>query len=69
MPQWWISLSSSLESHSVEGSLQKMDGAVVGLDDELTIGPTRSFCQRRSEAQCELFEYVIVRGVKFVIGK
>ena len=31
--------SLHFELHSVEGGLQEMDGAVVGIDDELAIGP------------------------------
>ena len=57
------------EPDSVEGSLQEMDGAVVGVDDELAVGPVRIFVSADQKLQGELFEDVIVGGLEFVIGK
>lgn len=56
------------ELHSIEGNLQEMDGAVVGVDDELAIGPLGVFVSADQKFQSELFEDVIVSGVEFVIG-
>ena len=61
--------SLHFEPHSVEGSLQEMDGAVVGVDDELAIGPLGVFVSADQKLQGELFEDVIVGGLEFVIGK
>jgi hypothetical protein len=57
------------EADSVEGSLQEMDEAVVGGDDEVAVGPLGVFISADQKFQCELFEDVIVGGLKFVIGK
>lgn len=46
-----------------------MDGAVVSVDDELTIMPLRIFVSTDQKLQCELFEDVIVGGLEIVIGK
>jgi len=42
--------------------------AVVGVDDELAIGPLGVFVSADEEFERELFEYVIVSGFKIVIG-
>jgi hypothetical protein len=61
--------SLHFELHCVEGSLQEMDGAVVGVDDELAVGPLGIFVSADEKLQCELFEHIVVGGFKFVIGK
>lgn len=57
------------EPHSVEGGLQQMDGAVVGVDDELAIVPIRIFVSADQKFQGEMFEHEIVGGLKFIVGK
>jgi hypothetical protein len=49
--------------------LQEMDGAVVGVDDELAVGPLEIFVSADQEFQRKLFEHKIVGGFKFIIGK
>ncbi len=46
-----------------------MDGAVVGVDDELAIMPVGIFVSADQEFEGELFEDVIVGGLEIVIGK
>ena len=46
-----------------------MNGAVVGVDDELAIVPVRIFVSADQKFECEMFEDEIVGGFKFVIGK
>jgi hypothetical protein len=46
-----------------------MNRAVVGVDDELAVGPVRIFVSADQKLQGELFEHKIVGGFKFVIGK
>lgn len=46
----------SFELHCVETRLQEMDGAVVGVDDELATGPLGIFVSADQKGQCELFE-------------
>ena len=59
----------AFELDGVESSLQEMDGAVVGGDDEVAVGPLGIFVSADQKLQGELFEDVIVGGFKFVIGK
>ena len=61
--------SLHFELEGVEGGLQQMDGAVVGVDDELAVEPVRVFVSADQKLQGELFEDVIVGGLEFVIGK
>jgi len=61
--------SLHFEPDSVEGSLQEMDGAVVGVDDEFAVGPVGVFVSADQKLQGEMFEHEIVCGFKFVIGK
>src|SRR4051794_15754530 len=61
--------SQHFELDSVEGGLQEMNGAVVGVNDELAVEPVRIFVSADQKLQCELFEDVIVGGLKFIIGK
>jgi hypothetical protein len=51
--------SLHFELHSIEGRLQEMNGAVVGVDDELAIQPVRVFVSADQKLQGELFEDVI----------
>jgi hypothetical protein len=46
-----------------------MNAAVVGVDDELAVGPIRIFVSADQEFQGELFEDVIVGGSMFIIRK
>jgi len=46
-----------------------MDGAVVGVDDELAVEPVRVFASADRQFQGELFEHTIVGGLEVVIGK
>jgi hypothetical protein len=46
-----------------------MDGAVVGVDDELAVGLVGVFFSADQKFQGEMFEHEIVGGFKFVIGK
>ena len=55
--------SPHFEPHSVERSLKEMDGAVVGVDDELAIVPIRMFVSANQKFQGELFEDVIACGL------
>ena len=59
----------AFELDGVEGGLQEMDGAVVSVDDELAVGPVRIFVSADQKFQGELFEDVIVGGLKIVIGQ
>lgn len=43
--------------------------AVVGVDDELAVEPIRIFVSADQKLQGELFEDVIVCGLKFIVGK
>ena len=52
------------ELDGVEGGLQEMDVAEVGVDHQLPIGPLRIFVSADQK-----FENEIVSGLKFVIGK
>ncbi len=61
--------SPPFEANSVERSLQEMDGAVVGVDDEFAIVPVRVVVSADQKLQGEMFEDEIVGGFKFVIGK
>ena len=49
--------------------MEEMDGAVVGVDDELAVGPLGVFVSADQKFQCKLFEHEIVCGLEFVIGK
>jgi hypothetical protein len=49
--------------------LEEMKLPVVGVDDEVAVGPGGIFVSADEKLQCELFEDVIVGGVKFVVGK
>ena len=49
--------------------MQEMDGAVVGVDDELAVGPVRVFVSADQKLQGELFEDVIGGGLEIMIGK
>ena len=40
-----------------------MDGAVVGVDDELAVEPVRIFVSADQKLQGELFEHKIVGGL------
>ena len=46
-----------------------MDGAEVGGDDQLPIGPLRIFVSADQKFESEPFEDEIVSGLEFVIGK
>ena len=46
-----------------------MDGAEVGVDHQLAIGPLRIFVSADEEFEGESFEHEIVSGLKIVIGK
>jgi hypothetical protein len=46
-----------------------MDVAVVGDDDEVAVGPRGIPVSADQERQGEVFEDVIVGGLKFIIGK
>jgi hypothetical protein len=46
-----------------------MDGAVVGVDDELAVRPLGVFVSADQKLQGELFEDMIVGGVEFVVGQ
>jgi hypothetical protein len=61
--------SLDFELDRIERSLQQMDGAVVGVDHQLPIGPLGIFVSADQEFEGELFEDVIVSGLEFVIGK
>jgi hypothetical protein len=61
--------SPHFEPDSVEGSLQQMDGAVVGVDDEFAIVPVGVFVSADQKFQGEMFEDEIIGGFEFVIGK
>lgn len=70
MPDDPLSASSlDFELDGVEGGLQEMDGAVVGVDHQLAVGPRGIFMSADEERQGELFEDVIVGGLEIVIGK
>ena len=47
--------SPHFEPHSIEGSLQEMNGAVVGVDDELAVRPLGVFVSADQKLQGELF--------------
>jgi hypothetical protein len=66
-----LSIAPSLhfEPHRIESSLEKMDGAVVGVDDEFAVEPVRVFVSADQKLQGEMFEHEIVCGFQFVIGK
>jgi hypothetical protein len=55
--------------HRIESSLQQMNRAVVGVDDELAVGPIGIFVSADQKLQGELFEDVIVGGSEILIGK
>ena len=57
------------ELDGVEDGLEEMDGVVVGVDDELAVGPIRIFMSADQKFVGKLFEDVIVGGLEFVIGK
>jgi hypothetical protein len=57
------------ERDGIEGRLQQVDGALVGVDDERAVGPVRVFVSADQKFQGELFEDVIVGGLEIVIGK
>ena len=61
--------SLHFELDGVEGSLEQMNRAVVGVDDELAIQPVRVLGSADQKLQGELFEDVIVCGLEFVIAK
>jgi hypothetical protein len=61
--------SLHFELGGVEGGLQGMNRAVVGVDDELAVEPLRSFASADQKLQGELFEHKIIGGLEFVIGK
>ena len=46
-----------------------MDGAVVGVDHQLPIGPVGVCVSADQKFECELFEDEIVCGFEFIIGK
>jgi hypothetical protein len=46
-----------------------MDGAVVGVNDELAIGPLGVFVSADQKLQRKQFEDVIVGGLEIVLGK
>ncbi len=46
-----------------------MDGAVVGVDDELSIRPLGVLVSADQKLQGEVFEDEIVGGFKFIVGK
>ena len=46
-----------------------MDGAVVGGDDEVAVGPRGIFVSADQKFESKAFENEIVSGLKFVIGK
>jgi hypothetical protein len=60
--------SLHFEPDSIEGRLQEMDGAVVGGDDEVAVGPLGVFVSADEKLQGELFEHGILGGLKFIIG-
>ena len=49
--------------------MQQIDGTVVGVDDELAVGPVRVLVSADQQFQGELFEDVILGGLEIVIGK
>jgi hypothetical protein len=57
------------EPHSVEGSLQQMNRAVVGVDDEFAVRPFGVFVSADQKFQGEMFEHEIVGGFEFIVGK
>jgi hypothetical protein len=59
--------SLHFELHGVEGRLQQMDVAVVGVDHQFPIGPLRIFMSADEEFEGELFENKIVSGLEFAI--
>ena len=59
----------AFEPHRIKRSLQEMDVASVAGDHQLAIMPIRIFMSADQEFQGELFEDVIVGGVKIVIGQ
>ena len=61
--------SLHFEPDRIKRSLQQMNGAVVGVDDEFAIVPVGVFVSADQEFQGEMFEHEIVGGLKFVIGK
>jgi hypothetical protein len=61
--------SLDFELHCVEGSLEEMDGAVVGGDDEVAVGPLGVLVSADEKFEGELFEDVIVGGLELVVGK
>jgi hypothetical protein len=60
--------SLRFEPDRIKRSLQQMDGAVVGVDDELAVRPLGMFVSADQKRQGEMFEHEIVGGFKFVIG-
>jgi len=48
------------ELDGVEGSLEQMDGAVVGVDHQLSARPLGIFVSADEEFECELFENGVV---------
>jgi hypothetical protein len=61
--------SLHFEAHRIERSLQQMNRAVVGVDDELAVGPVGIFVSADQKFQGEMFEHEIVGGFKFIVGK
>jgi len=60
--------SPQFEPHSVEGCLQEMDVAEVGVDDEFAARPVGVLMSADQKLQGELFEDVMLGGLEFVIG-
>ncbi len=48
--------------------MEEMDGAVVGVDDELAVRPLGILVSADQKLQRKLFEHVVVGGFKFIIG-
>ncbi len=61
--------SLDFELHSVEGSLEEMDVAVVGGDDEIAVDPCGVFVSADEERQRKPFEHVVVEDLELVVGK
>jgi len=52
--------SLDFELDGVKGSLQQVNGAVVGGDDEIAVGPLRIFVSADEEFEGEAFEHGVV---------
>lgn len=59
--------SPHFELGSVEGGVEEMDVAVVGMDDELAVRPVRVLVSADQKRQGDLFEDVIVGGLEIVV--